>query len=174
MAYKIRVTRSIPVTLQIDGQPIEGTISRFTHEQFSEFMLGFRKTQLPEADFLLLRREPSEDRLSDEDVRRRRRAEMTVERRAELERIERQDAAFVAAFVADTISTHLKLAPGQIEIIDGEQIVDVVTGADFVRAFAGRQDVLLAALTAIARQGATTDPTAPPAQPALIQSPTVQ
>lgn len=166
---KIVVKARIPVTLHIDGAPVEATVARLTAEQWGAFTRGFRRTQMPQADFLLLKREPGEGwGIPDVEIRRRRRAAMSDEQRAEFEKLEREDEAFATTFLIDTIAAHLRLAPGQVEIADGDQVIDVVSGADFVRAFGSRQDVLLAALGAIARQGAAEPGPASPPAPAQI------
>ena len=160
---KIRVQKGgIPVTLTIDGQAIEATITRFNTPGWAEFMRSFRRTQEPLSERQLQIRKPDEDwSVPDAEIRRRRLRDMDDTQRAEYERLAREDEAFALTFLVDTLSAHVTLKPGQVQIVDEdtEEVVDVTTGAEFVRAFGGRQDVLIEALRAIAAQRDTTSST---------------
>lgn len=163
--FKIRVKKGgYPVVLPIDGYAIDATVSRFTVAEFAAFARGFQRVTDPHSVRLVSMRMPgeeqdtklaagSEDRrefvITDEEIRRRRLVEMTAEQREEYERLHDEEEQFAGRFISEQLAAHLVLAPGQITEGDGEDEREITSGADFVRIYGGRRDVLQAALMAI-------------------------
>ena len=168
----IKITRRISVTLTIDGQPIEATVTRLSLEQSAAFHRDFQRTQSPRAELLLLKRQPGEGwDIPDAEIRRRRLLEMTDEQRDEYERVAKEDEAFALQFLTDSLTRYLTLAPGQVQTVDDAgQEQDVTAGADFVRTFGGRSDVLFAALRAVTMQRETPAPSTESATPPAAEA----
>lgn len=87
--------------------------------------------------------------IDDAEIRRRRLVEMTDEQRARYEALVAEEDAFADAFVRDQLSAHLTIAAGQIGEGPEGEAVDVTSGADFVRIFGARREVLLHALSTL-------------------------
>jgi len=159
---KLRISAAPHVihTVIIDGHAIEVRCARVHGEPLSELMHGFRRMySRPSAALRSYRIAPEEREttpdgafvISDEEIQRRRLAELTPEQRAEYERYREDEEQHARAFVTKMIEQHVSVLPGQIEIEDlatGESR-DVTTGAELVDLYGARPDVMTALLGAI-------------------------
>ena len=92
--------------------------------------------------------------IGDAEIRRRRLVEMTAAERAAYERQRDDDETFSAAFIAEMLTKHLRILPGQIVEEDPETGEDheITSGADFVRLYGARREVLGQALALLYRE----------------------
>lgn len=83
-------------------------------------------------------------KVSDEEVRRRRLVALTEAERASYDAMRLKDMQAYAEFLDEALSQFVRVVPGQIDFedVDAGQTIDVTTGADFVRCFGARGDVL--------------------------------
>jgi hypothetical protein len=94
-----------------------------------------------------------------------RKPEMSDAERAAYEAAVVEDEKAAAAFLVDTLSQHLTIAPGQLAEQDPGTGAEreITAGADFARIYGGRLDVMMAAFRAIAaqREMQSAEPVAP-------------
>lgn len=166
---KLRVVGGyFPAIVPIDGYAIDLRITRMTLDEFGAFTEGFQQTQDPHSSRLVSMRMPGEEQatdatgafvISDAEIRRRRLVDMTPEQRADYQRQHDEEEAFARAFITDAISRYVTVVPGQIEEVDEAGAAhDVTQGADLVRLYGARMDVLFGVFTAIASENTLSVP----------------
>lgn len=151
----MKITSSYPTTITMDdpdtGQPqtIRLRIARMTLEQANRFLREYYRAAHPSSEAVLARL-PGEDGLEAGAVRARRLSDMTDSGRAAFEAREAAEAEFAAEFLAATIRDYVRVEPDQIfeEAADGTDR-SITSGADLVRLFGARMDVMQACLKAV-------------------------
>jgi hypothetical protein len=88
--------------------------------------------------------------VDDETVRRRRLVEMTEDERAEYDSMDEEESRFADKFLSDAIRNYVTVEADQLfeDGPDGEQR-QITAGADLLRVFGGRADVLSQLLRAV-------------------------
>lgn len=130
-------------------------VKRFDLDEFAKFDRDYRRVGDPPSNRMLLTRKPEGDeqekdeqekfKISLNTVAERRLAEMDVVARAAYEKQDAEDEKFSKQFLVDAISTYVTVPAGEVE--DNDE--PVTTGAQLVRIFGARADVLRQLLQAI-------------------------
>jgi hypothetical protein len=137
----IRVKNYFPATIHIDGEPVRLRIKRLTREQWVTFSLEFeRMKRATRGAELVLERRPGEEGLDVDDLEAKRWVEKTPEEREVAMQEEQREQERQAQFAVDTITDYVSAEPDQI--FDEDAGAMVTSGADLVRVFAQRHDVL--------------------------------
>lgn len=147
---KLSVKRAIPGELVIDGTPISIGVNRMDVDEFIQFEETYMAYgQLgPGTDITV----PGEDAMSAEQITAARTAamidkqiRMTPDERAlESKRLIAR-ARELATWTAEKIKQYLTIVPGELDV-DGEP---VLTGADFLKLYGGRANLLTQAISLI-------------------------
>lgn len=163
----IVVKKDYPTVIDLDGETVRIRVTRLTVEQASAFNRDLYQSAHPESSALVCRQEsgPEQEKklvtigtqeipvfvVSDEEIRDRRIAEMSVEDQSEYHDRVREEMDFALKFLKDTLTRYVAVEPGQI-IEEGPPVVDVTTGAQMLRLYGGRQEILGQLLTAVRTQ----------------------
>lgn len=149
-----------------EPQRVKLHVARLTVEQFSTFDAGMKRLDDPPSLRLLGGRKPDGDEqarvgeatgdpvkddkrrfvISDDAIQQRRLAELGDAARAEYQKADADDEVWAKRFIQDAIEQYVSVPPGEIVDDDGQEIR---TGAELVRFFGGRGDVLKDLLFAI-------------------------
>jgi len=170
----MKIQTFYPITLDLEDpdtgerQAIRARVARLTLEQCAAFNRDLYRSANPPSASLIARQPdgPEQARrtltlepgrtiegafiVPADEVRARRLAEMAPDARAAFEALEDAEASAADRFVRESITAYVSIEPGQLfeDGPDGAP-VPIVTGADVVRAFGGRVDVLQACLRSI-------------------------
>lgn len=187
--------RDIPIDDGVDGEGVQaGTtfpirIRRFTVAQLQAFQRGFARAMSPTSERFLFRKPDSDEQVMrdvperkdakgrlvspareahvvpDDEITRRRLAEMSPETRAAYEAAKDADDVFMATFCSEAIAAHVWLPPGvTVRIVDEDQAgheTEIIAkdGPGLVQAFGGNFS-MLARLTRAIHQENTLSPEA--------------
>lgn len=154
---KIRITPYHVAFVPIDGFAIEIRIKRLERQEQTALETGFHRAQAHEWLRRISTRLPGDEQeqrdgafvIPDATIHERRLAEMTEPERARFERWRDDTNAETNAFITDTISRYVRVAPGQIEIEEAGEAREITEGADLVRFYGSRLDVLLPVIEAV-------------------------
>jgi len=145
----VKVASSYPTTLYIDGEPLRLRVKKLTREQWIDFSAEMERSGrlLRGRELLLKDRQPGEDGLTSEQVEAKRFMALSLhEREAQLE-AEKAEELRAAAFTDASISAYVTAEADAL--YDEEAGRYVTDGADIVRLFGQRPDVLAEILTAV-------------------------
>jgi hypothetical protein len=168
-----------PTTIDIDGRGIRLRITRFDMEQHADYMRGFQRVQrITKRDELRLdrarqqKRDPLGEPIfldvpaagdvpakrlplmeDDGEVLARLDLDETDEQRTAREQRDETDEKFARGFVIDSITKYVSVEPRQLATADAP----ITTGAQLLRYFASREDVLQTLLARIYIENVLTD-----------------
>ncbi len=138
----LRVTNFHRTKLIINEETLWFRIKRLTIEQWTRFRQEWDQFgKANTARRLLLDRRPGEEQLTAEEVHTKRWAERPPEERDQILAEERAEDEHGDAFALEAISAYVRAEPDQIYDEDAGRYV--TEGADLVRIFGSRRDVLL-------------------------------
>lgn len=144
----IRVSNFHKTFIVVDGESVNLKIKRLTVDENTAFQRNFNTyNKLKRGSELALQRGPDEEALSAAEIDAKRFFLATDEERARLLEREAKDSAEGNAFVISAIAEYVTAEPGQI--VDEDSGQDVTAGADLVRFFGARNDVLIDMLVSI-------------------------
>lgn len=136
-------TRQFPFEIEIDGETVRGHVRRMTDGEYKDFTTAWNAERRRLAARQFVDRRPGDEGLTDDQVRLKREADLTVDEITTRRARERFDDQAGAELTTHAITDFVTFAPGQIqdEGDDGKP-VDVTTGAQILRCYATRDDVL--------------------------------
>jgi hypothetical protein len=162
-------------------------VKRFTVEEGTQFARDYYRSANPPSAVMLARKDTPDEQeiritpavvdgdgkitekekkefvLSDEDIRKRRHAEMTDEQKAIYAKLDAEEEAFSNSFIIDTLRRYIRVVPGQdLETVDDFESDDVEpktvhTGADLAAAFGGREDVTTSLIRVVHLENSQTE-----------------
>lgn len=149
----IKVLSYYPATIRLHddttgaAEDIRLRIKRLTMEEFIAFSRDYRRVSDPPSERIFARQPgPEQEKteqgdyvISDAEVRERRLRAMSAEERAAWEIQDQNDEAFAREFLLRSISDYVTVEPGQIQDEAGRELT---TGADLIRLFVARGDVI--------------------------------
>jgi hypothetical protein len=138
----IRIQKCFPVTLQVDGESVKFKIRRLTQDEYTAFSMEFmRLGKLHEVEQLELRPHDEDERaMSERQLEAKHWHELAPEERVRREAQDKAEADRGNAFAAEVLTAYVTVEPDQI--FDEETGLMVTSGADLVRAYGSRPDVL--------------------------------
>jgi len=143
----VRIGATYPTTVHIDGEPVHFRVKRLTREEDIAFRAQYQHFQKVEIRQQHAERRAGDETLSDFEVQALREGELTPEALEQKRARDLADYRRWHDFLVDSIEKYVTA--------DGEEVYDeveqrwAVTGADLVRVFANRQDVLTLLMTAV-------------------------
>jgi hypothetical protein len=161
----LKVRRFYPSTITVDDpesttREINIRVTRFDNDTFGVFEKNWRRVGDPPSNRMTQVRNTAGDEQEKKEngefviplsaVMERRLAEMSTEERAKYDALDVQDEAFAQKFLVDSITAHVRVPEGEMVDEDEEgNEVPVTTGAQLLKIYGGRGDVLRQLLTAI-------------------------
>lgn len=161
MAVKVR--RFYETVLHVDDPDAPGLmakvplkVKRLSLEEMSDFKRDYQRLADPPSNRLIFVRKPEgEEQERNEKgefvvplevVSQRRLVEMTPEQRVEYDTLDAEDEKFAKVFITRAIVNYTQVPTGELEDEEGTPIT---TGADLVRMFGSRRDILLQLIVSI-------------------------
>jgi hypothetical protein len=143
-----------------ESRELKIRVTRFDNDAFGRFERDWRRAGDPPSNRLTQVRKQDGDEQEKDDagnfkvalhiVMERRLAEMTTEERAHYDELDAADEAFAKQFLMDAVTAHVRVLDGEMVDEDEEGTeVPVTTGAQLLKIYAGRADVLRQLLTCI-------------------------
>jgi hypothetical protein len=137
----LHVSKSYPTTLIIDGERVAFRVRRLTIDEFTPFAYEFnRQGLIHEADELAHTRRAGEESLSERQIRAQRWRELSPEARHEQEQTVKAETERGNTFATESITAYITAEPNAVW--DDDDNCWVTAGADLVRVFGARPDVL--------------------------------
>ena len=144
----MKVSSHYKTTIDIDGEPLKLLVKKMNRDQWIDFATEFERIEkVRRGGDLLLERKPGEEDLTDDDVIAKRYMELTPAQRDERLELEKAEAKRSADFGADAISAYVTAEADAL--FDEDENRYVTEGADIVRLFGQRHDVLSTLLAEI-------------------------
>lgn len=161
----MKILNFYPTTILIDDPEtgaavtVRVRVTRMSLDQSSRFKRDYYRSANPPSKALLARRPDGDEQakgpdgkflLSDDLIRARRLMEMSDDEREDFDRREDEEEAFSVQFLTRSITDYIAVEPEQL-YEDGQdgKPRSITTGADMLRLFGGRSDVLAQLLRAI-------------------------
>ena len=137
----MRISSHYPTTVVIDGELLRLLIRKLNRDEWITFASEFdRLEKVRRGQELLLDRKPGEEALKAEDVEAKRLMELSPEGREQRLKEELEENRRSTVFCTESIEAYVKAAPDAL--FDEDENRYVTDGADIVRLFAQRHDVL--------------------------------
>lgn len=180
----MKVSQFYPTTIFVDDpsnpdtlEEIKIRVKRFTVDEYAVFVRDFRQCANRPSNARLARKPNGDEQekrdvldaagkviaqefvISDDDVKMRRLSEMDETDRSEYDDMDREEEAFAMKFTVDMISKYVSVEPDQIfeDQADGSTKT-VTTGADMLRIFGGREDIVRQMLSAVRQENTLSSP----------------
>lgn len=137
----LRVSNHYKTTLRLDGEDVKFVIAKLSKEQATAFGLEFdRVRKIEEGEQLALAASADEVALTSEQLQAKRYVQLDPEEQQRRDARERERAEHGDQFAVEAITAYVTAEPGQI--FDEDEHREITSGADLVRHFGNRPDVL--------------------------------